>query len=85
MKNYRATNRKLVKSHVMGCRTRCFRGRQWQPGSFFTMAHIGHATFFLFVTLFLFSVVVVIVDRAIKSNYRVINYCAINEKLSRDK
>ena len=74
MKNYRATNGKLVKSQVMGCRARCFRGRQWQPWSIFTMAHRGHAAF-CFV-LFCFFVI----NRAKKSNYRV-----INEKLSRHK
>ena len=45
--------------------------------SFFTMAQRGHVTFFFFLFLYFF---VVVINRAMKSNY-----CVINEKLSRDK
>ena len=97
MRNFRAKNRKLVRSHVMGCRARCFRGWQWLPRSFFYDGPQRTCRIFLFLFLCFF---VVVVDRAIKSNYRVINeklsrdksniitwqminYCAINEKLTR--
>ena len=84
MRNFRAENTKLIRSHVMGCRARCFHGRQWLSRSFFLrwpIKDMPHFFFlFCFVLFFCFVVVVVVVDRALKSNYRV-----INEKLSRDK
>ena len=59
MKNYRTTSGKLVKSQVMGCRTRCFRGPQWQPRSIFTLAHRGYAAFCFVLVRFVFLLLIV--------------------------